>query len=53
MLQILGRSFMLAARTEPQDERADDLQAAARLRCRRAIEEDGYAAARLRGACRD
>ncbi|HUF55701.1 MAG TPA: hypothetical protein VMM55_03975 [Thermohalobaculum sp.] len=53
MLQILANSFMLAARTEPRDERALDRQAAARTRCRRAIEEDGYAAARMRGACGD
>ena len=51
MLEILAKSFMLAARTEPRDERNADLQAAARLRCRRAIEEDGFAAARMRGAC--
>ena len=51
MLEILARSFMLAARAEARDERSADLQAAARLSCRRAIEEDGLAAARMRGAC--
>ena len=53
MLQVLADSFMLATRTERRDERAADQAAAARLRCRRAIEEDGYAAARMRGACGD
>lgn len=53
MLQILANSFMLATRTEPRDERTLDDRAAARLRCRRAIEEDGYAAARMRGICGD
>ena len=51
MLEILAKSFMLAARTEPRGELADDLRAAERLRCRRATEEAGYAAALLRGAC--
>lgn len=53
MLQVLADSFMIAARTEPRDERAREAQAAERLRCRRAIEEDGYAAALMRGACGD
>ena len=51
MLQVLANSFMLATRTEPRDERAAELQAAARARCRRAIEEDGFDAARMRGFC--